>query len=174
MIWSIFSVTEAEHAAFLAFSGLECGRTVLATELVFATHCAKCYLHQDRKGTRSTKGGQIFSISVLFTYEQHRRAIYFRKTSLAFLAFPRGAKRGWGSLIFLFIFASNSFLLILSDLFSVDTGLSMRLDQMTSRGFLTLPCNFQDSCCYFGFFLTPNYLGEEKKKTQPKLVTILR
>lgn len=57
MIWSIFYVTGAEHAAFLAFSGLECGRAVLATELEFATRCAKCYLRQDRKGTRSTKGG---------------------------------------------------------------------------------------------------------------------
>lgn len=54
---------------------------VLATESEFATQCAKCYLHQGRKGTRSTKGGSfnLFSRLVILTYRQHRGAICFKK-----------------------------------------------------------------------------------------------
>lgn len=120
MIWSIFSVTGAECVAFLAFSGLECGRAVLASELEFATRCAKCYLHQDRKGTRSIKGSScryfpywsyllMNNTEELYVSGKHFLLFFF-------LLMQKGDSR---SLHFLFIFALNCFpfLLILSDLF---------------------------------------------------------
>jgi len=120
MIWSIFSVTGAERAAFLAFSGLECGRAVLATESEFATRCAKCYLHQDRKGTRSTKGNNCRHL-LYWSYllVNNTVELYVSGKHVLLFFFPSSAKGGRGSLNFLFLFALNYFLflLILSNLF---------------------------------------------------------
>lgn len=85
MIWSVFPVTGAEHAAFPASPGQQCGRAVLATESEFATHCAKCYLYRGRKGSKSTKGGSfnLFSRLVILTYKQHR-TLFQENISLQF------------------------------------------------------------------------------------------
>lgn len=105
MIRSIFSVTGAERAAFLAFSGLKGGRVLLATELEFATCCAKCYLHQDRKGTRLTKGGRCRYFPYWsYLLMNNTEELYVSGKHLLGFFFPSGAKRGWGS-NFLFLFA---------------------------------------------------------------------
>lgn len=100
MIRSIFSVTGAERAAFLAFSSLDRGRAVPETELEFATHCAKRYPHQDRKGTRSTKYFPYWSYLLMKNTEE----LYVSgKHSLPFFFFLLVQKGDRGSLHFFFL-----------------------------------------------------------------------
>lgn len=158
MVQSILSVSGAKRAAFLAFSGPERGRAVLATWSLPHAVLNITFVKTERElGQAKEAAVVLFHIGHIYLWTT-QKSYMFKENGVYYLFFSLGAKREWGSHHFhllcfkLFISMNFEWPFLRWPRYECEVA----LDDLQS--FPNLLCQLQQVCCYFGFFMTPHYL----------------
>lgn len=97
MVQSILSVSGAKRAAFLAFSGPERGRAVLATWSLPHAVLNITFVKTERElGQAKEAAVVLFHIGHIYLWTT-QKSYMFKENGVYYLFFSLGAKREWGS-----------------------------------------------------------------------------